>query len=185
VTVGARDIELLLLALAICLPAGCAHSAPEVPPVPPAVPAAPTVAPRAAAGTYNLTTSLARSRPAPRRSRGRTRTAPEPTATLRLAYRPLAAPDPTALSGTQLAATVNLPGYTRAPRGRSGQAAAWWPLPGDSVIVHFELPQQQTGLIDLRGVLKGDTLSGEIWYTSQQTGNASQMGTFRAVKRKR
>jgi hypothetical protein len=105
-----------------------------------------------------------------------------PPGTLELAYRPLAAPDATAASSTQLAATINLPGYTRAPRGRTGQAAVWWPLPGDSIIVHFQPPQSR-GSIDMRGALQGDTLSGDVWYTSQETGNAFQMGTFRAIKR--
>jgi hypothetical protein len=177
-------LELALLAVAAWQPAGCARSAPDVAPVPAAVPAAPTVAPNAAAGTYDLTTTLARPQPAPP-PRGRTRPAPRPAASLQLAYRPLAAPDATAPSGTQLAATVNLPGYTRAPRGRPGQAASWWPLPGDSVIVHFQPPQRQSGAIDLRGVLRGDTLSGEIWYTSLETGNVFQMGTFTAIKRRR
>jgi hypothetical protein len=179
-------LNLALIAVAARLAAGCAHSAPAVAPVPAAIPAAPTVAPNAAVGTYDLTTTLARTRPGPPpRSRGRARPAPGQSASLQLAYRPLAAPDATASSGTQLAATVNLPGYTRAPRGRTGQAASWWPLPGDSVIVHFQPPQQQNGAIDLRGVLKGDTLSGEIWYTSLQTGNVSQMGAFTAVKRRK
>jgi hypothetical protein len=39
--------------------------------------------------------------------------------------------------------------------------------------------------MDLRGALKGDTLSGEIWYTSSGSGTVFQMGTFRAVKQKR
>jgi len=168
-------------ALAVWLLAGCAHRAPDVI-VPAAVPAAPTVAPRAAAGTYDLTTSLARTQPT-RRTRQTARLEPLPS--LQLAYQALAAPDATAPSGTQLAASVNIPGYTQAPRGRPGQAASWWPLPGDSVVVHFQSPRQRNGTIDLRGVLKGDTLSGDIWYTSLQSGNAFQMGTFMAVKRKR
>jgi hypothetical protein len=90
-----------------------------------------------------------------------------PTATLELAYRPLAAPDATAASGTQLSATINLPGYTRAPRGRAGQAAVWWPLPGDSVIVHFQ-PPQGTGLVDLRGALHADTLAAPVSPAAQQ-----------------
>lgn len=174
-------LNLALGALAVCLLAGCAHS-PEMAPVPAAVPAAPTVAPHAAAGIYDLSTTLARTQPSRRTGRA---ARPEPGASLQLAYQALAAPDATAPSSTQLAATVNIPGYTRAPRGRPGQAASWWPLPGDSVVVHFLPPQQHTGTIDLRGMLKGDTLWGEIWLTSLQTGNASQMGTFMAVKRRK
>lgn len=165
-------------ALAALVLAGCSH--PPAPP--PAPPAAPVVAPHTATGTYDLTATLPGRQPP--RPRGRARPAPAPTPTLELAPRPLAALDATAPSGTQLSATISLPGYTRAPRGRTGQAASWWPLPGDSVIVHFQ-PPQSTGTIDLRGALKGDTLSGDVWYTSLQTGAAFQMGTFRAVKRKR
>lgn len=177
-------------ALAACLLAGCGHGAPDVVPVPAAVPAAPTVAPHVAAGSYDLTTTLARSQrtpqPQPTRRTGRPARAPAaPTPSLQLAYQALAAPDATAPSSTQLAAVVNIPGYTQAPRGRPGQAASWWPLPGDSVVVHFQPPQQHNGAIDLRGMLRGDTLAGEIWYTSLQTGSAFQMGTFTAIKRRK
>jgi hypothetical protein len=176
--------------LVIGLLAGCARNNPEpaaVAPAPP--PAAPTVAPHAASGNYNLTTTLKRTQPAPTpqrtaRSRRAARPAPEPTPSLQLDYQPLAAPDATAASSTQLAATVSVPGYTEAPRGRPGQAASWWPVPGDSVIVHWQTPRPG-GAIDLRGALKGDTLSGEIWYTSLETGSAFQLGSFTAVKRKR
>lgn len=168
-------------ALAALVASACSHA----PPPPPVPPAAPVVAPHAASGTYDLTTTLPSRQPAQTsRSRGRTRPAPGTTPTLELVYRPLAAPDATAPSSTQLSATINLPGYTRAPRGRTGQAAAWWPLPGDSVIVHFQ-PPQGTGIMDLRGALKGDTLSGDVWYTSLGTGAAFQMGTFKAIKRKK
>lgn len=167
--------------LAALLAAACAHA----PPPPAAPPAAPVVAPHAATGTYDLTTTLpSRQPPQTSRPRGRSRPAPAPAPALELTYRPVAAPDATASSSTQLAATINLPGYTRAPRGRTGQAAVWWPLPGDSVIVHFQ-PPQGAGLVDLRGTLRGDTLSGDVWYTSPGTGAAFQMGTFRAVKRKK
>jgi len=167
-------------ALMAVLFTACSHAPPPPPPV---RPAAPVVAPHEATGTYDLTTTLPNRQPPPR-PRGRGRQAPVPAATLELAYRPLAAPDATAASSTQLSATLNLPGYTRAPRGRTGQAAVWWPLPGDSVIVHFQPPQGK-GSMDMRGALRGDTLSGDVWYTSQETGNAFQMGTFKAIKRKR
>jgi len=168
-------------ALMAVLFTACSHAPPPPPPVPPA---APVVAPHEATGTYDLTTTLPNRQPPQPRPRGRGRQAPVPAATLELAYRPLAAPDATAASSTQLSATLNLPGYTRAPRGRTGQAAVWWPLPGDSVIVHFQPPQGK-GTMDMRGALRGDTLSGDVWYTSQETGNAFQMGTFKAIKRKR
>lgn len=166
------------VALALVV-AACSHA----PPPPPVRPAEPVVAPHAATGTYDLTTTLPSRQPSPT-SRGRGRAAPVVTPTLDLVYRPVAAPDATAGSNTQFAATLNLPGYTRAPRGRTGQAVVWWPLPGDSVIVHFQ-PPQATGLVDLRGALRADTLSGDVWYTSPGTGASFQMGKFRAVKRKK
>jgi hypothetical protein len=168
------------VALAVLVAAACSHAPP--PPVPPA---APVVAPHAATGAYDLTTTLPTHQPfQTSRSRGRSRPVPVAEPTLELVYRPVAAPDATAASGTQLSATINLPGYTRSPRGRTGQAAVWWPLPGDSVIVHFQ-PPQTTGLVDLRGALRGDTLSGDVWYTSLGTGASFQMGKFMAVKRKK
>lgn len=169
------------------LAAACSHAPPPPPPEPVAAPAGPVVAPHAASGVFDLTTTLPnRQQPQPQTSRPRGRARPNPlaTPTLELAYRSVAAPDATAASSAQFAATINLPGYTRAPRGRAGQAAVWWPLPGDSVIVHFQ-PPQGSGLIDLRGALQGDTLSGDVWFTSLGTGASFQMGTFRAVKRKK
>jgi hypothetical protein len=171
------------IAPAALLMAACSHAAP--PPPPPVPPAAPVVAPHVASGTYDLTTTLPSRQPVrPARQRGRVRPAVATRPTLELAYRAVAAPDATAASSTQLSATINLPGYTSAPRGRRGQAAVWWPVPGDSVIVHFQ-PLQGSGLVDLRGALQGDTLSGDVWYTSLGTGASFQMGTFRAIKRKR
>ena len=174
------------LMLCAGLVGGCAHPAPPVVATMPAVnPSAPVVEPHRATGSYALTTDLKNSQPAPpTRQRGRPRR-PPPAAvpSLRLTYQPSAAPDATATSSTQLAAIVNIPGYTRAPPGRVGQTAVWWPVPGDSVIVHFATPRGD-GQMDLRGMLVGDTLAGEIWYTSSSTGNVFQMGTFKAVKQK-
>jgi hypothetical protein len=169
------------VALAALVAAACSSA----PPPPPVRPAEPVVTPHAAAGTYDLTTTLPnRQPPQTARQRGRGRPAPVATPTLDLVYRPVAAPDSTTGSNTQFAATLNLPGYTRAPRGRTGQAVVWWPLPGDSVIVHFQ-PPQGTGFVDLRGALRADTLSGDVWYTSLGTGASFQMGTFSAIKRKK
>ncbi len=176
-----------VLLLVVVFLSGCAHRPPEpaVAAVPAVNPSAPVVEPHRATGSYVLTTDLKLSRPAapapPRRQR---RPPPAQVPALRLDFQPLAAPDATAASSTQLSATVIIPGYTRSPPGRTGQAAAWWPLPGDSVIVHLPTPGGD-GLMDLRGALKGDTLSGEIWYTSSGSGTVFQMGTFRAVKQKR
>lgn len=83
-------------------------------------------------------------------------------------------------SGTQYNATVILPGYTRAPRGRSGQIAAWWPGPLDSVIVQFT--GQQGAQIQMRGAVQGNRITGEIWYFSAGTGSSFQLGTFTAAK---
>ena len=168
--------------LAAGLAAGCAHRPAPAALVPVANPAAPVVTPRGASGTYDLLTTLAVSRrappPPPRRGQR------PPSATLRLDYQSLAAPDATATSTTQLAAAVSIPGYTRAPSGRLAQAAAWWPLPGDSVVVHFQASRGD-GVMELRGTLVADTLAGEIWFTSTASGSTYQMGTFKAVKRKR
>jgi hypothetical protein len=172
--------------LAVAPLSGCAHRPPEpaVAALPVVNPSAPVVEPHRATGSYLLTTDLERSRPAtPAPRRRQRRPPPAQVPALRLDFQPLAAPDATASSSTQLAASVNIPGYTRAPPGRIGQAAAWWPLPGDSVIVHFATPRGD-GLMDLRGMLKGDTLAGEVWYTSS-SGTVFQLGTFRAVKQKR
>ena len=180
----ARAALAALAWMAALLLAGCAHRPPEplTPTAPSVNPAAPVVEPHHASGNYLLTTDLKVSQAQPpTRTRGRSRR--PPPATLRLAFQPTAAPDATATSSTQLTATINLPGYTRAPPGRTGQTAVWWPLPGDSVVVHFVSPRGD-GLMDLRGLLQADTLSGEIWYTSSTTGNVFQMGTFRGVKQK-
>jgi hypothetical protein len=180
---GASALAVLWL-VAACL-SGCAHHAPSVATLPAVNPSAPVVNPHLATGSYALTTDLRASQPAsgppPRRQR---RVPPAQVPALRLDFQPLAAPDATAASGTQLSATVNIPGYTRSPPGRTGQTASWWPLPGDSVIVHFATPRGD-GLMDLRGMMKGDTLAGEIWYRSSSSGTAFQMGKFRAVKQKR
>ena len=177
----------LVLGCLVALGTGCAHAPPPEPPVAaapaPAVnPSARVVSSRRAAGSYALTTDLKTS-PAPPRTGGGRRPPPAPVANLRLDARTVATPDATASSSTQLAATVNIPGYTRAPSGRAGQAASWWTLPGDSLVVHFQTPRGD-GQMDLRGALQGDTLAGEIWYTSRSSGDVFQLGRFRAVKQK-
>jgi len=163
--------------------AACAHPpAPAPAPVVPAAnPAAPMVSPERAAGIYDLTTTLTVSRPAPRPRRGRR---PTPGPMLSLDTQPLAALDATATSSTQLVAGVAIPGYTQPPRGRTLQAAEWWPVPGDSVVVHFQTPRGD-GLMELRGALVADTLAGGVWFTSAASGSTYEMATFKAVKRKR
>jgi len=155
--------------------------APVVAPVPAAAP----MAPARAAGTYALQAVIqGRTIPAPAaaaRPRARAAATP-PAATLVLAARPPAALESTAPSTTQFAATVALPGYTMAPRGRMAQSGAWWPTVGDSVVVYWVTPRNAG--IALKGTLRGDTLSGDVWYTSLESGSEFQLGTFTAVRRR-
>jgi hypothetical protein len=138
------------------------------------------VAPAAAAGQYQLRVTLQQGQG---QSQGRGSTRPPAATTLRLDTQPAAAPmmGPSA----QFNAIIHVPGYTRPPRGRSGQAAAWWPSPGDSVIVQF-VPVQQGAQIQLRGALtrtdQRTDLSGEVWYLSLETGSTFQLGTFTATR---
>lgn len=163
--------------LGAALLVSCSRPAP--PPAPVSNPAAPVIGPRHAVGAYTLTTTLAvRGSP---RFRRPARPAP---GMLRLGYQQLALPFSSAASGTQLDATVSVPGYTRAPRGRVGEAAAWWPVPGESLVVHFPTPRSG-GFMELKGVFQADTITGEVWYTSPSSGSSYQVGAFRAVKRKR
>jgi hypothetical protein len=136
----------------------------------------PAFSPGAVAGQYTLRANLERqSATAQRQRRGRGQ---PPTTVLRLESTPTAAPDAATGSATQFNASIALPGYTRAPRGRSGQAAIWWPLGGDSLVVQFLSPQGAT--IQLRAAVQGTNLSGEIWYQSRQSGSSLQLGTFTA-----
>src|SRR5258708_1588228 len=97
---------------------------------------------------------------------------------LQLSATTTAAPLPGAGPGTQFNATVMLSGYTVAPRGRTGQAGAWWPIGGDSVVVEFA--SANAGEIQLRGAMRGRTIQGELWFLSGSTGATFQMGTFAA-----
>ncbi|MFI5280933.1 MAG: hypothetical protein ACHQU1_10575 [Gemmatimonadales bacterium] len=99
---------------------------------------------------------------------------------LQLSATPTAAPLPGSGSGTQFNATVALSGYTVAPRGRTGQAGAWWPIGGDSVVVEFA--SANSGEIQLRGAMRGRTIQGEVWFLSGSSGATFQMGTFTANK---
>jgi len=131
------------------------------------------ISPRAVVGTYQGDVALSN---AARGRSGRTRTT---RTQIRLESAATAVPAEGA-SGTQYNATVILPGYTRAPRGRSGQSAAWWPGPLDSVVVQFT--GQQGAQIQMRGALHGSRITGEIWYTSLETGSSFQLGTFSTTK---
>ncbi len=174
---------LVVLAL---LGAACSHPQPAVVPVPEAMPSpnlSTARSPTAVAGDFTLRAVIqGRTIPAPqpaRPPRGRAATAPVP-AILQLAPTPVAAPDAAVPSSTQLVAGVSLPGYTMPPRGRSTQSAAWWPGMGDSITVRWVTPRKAA--VWLRGVLRGDTLSGDVWYTMLETGNEFQLGTFTAVR---
>ena len=160
----------------IILAAGCSSApAPESAPAPAPEPAAPppghVLAPSAPAGNWRLRTEIQRQGGPPRSGRTPAETP------LVLTSTPAAAPQMGAPS-TTFNATVQVPGYTRPPRGRTGQAAAWWPVPGDSVIVQFAA--QHGDLMQLRGKLEGTTLRGEVWYLSMESGAVFQLGTFAA-----
>ena len=178
----------LLAALAVV---ACAKGRPAPPPAPEPAPAAaptpvsrPPLAPVLAAGTYTLQAVVqGRQIPGPPpQARARGRQAAPPAASLVLVARASAAPNGLAPSTTQLSATVALPGYTMAPRGRTQQAATWWPSGGDSLTVFWMTPRNAT--IALKGALRGDTLSGDVWYTSLESGAEFQLGTFNAVRRR-
>ena len=193
---AAHRLAALVVIMAV---AACSSARPAPPPAPAPEPAAaapvaalPPMAPARAAGTYVLQATIqGRTIPAPapapaaplRRGRAAAAPAQAPAASLQLTARPPAALDPAAPSIRQLAATVALPGYTLSPRGRLAQAASWWPVGGDSLVVFFTQPRRAAA-ISLRGVLRGDSLSGDVWYTSTSSGAEFQLGTFTAVRRR-
>lgn len=164
----------------------CARPQPAPEPVPEPAPAAATapaapLAPSRAAGLYDLQVQIqGRPQPAapPRRAaRGRGAAGP----TLQLLASTAAALEPTAPSMTQFTAAVALPGYSMPARGRTTQAASWWPTGGDSVVVYWVTPQRAWSL---RGALRADTLAGEFWTTSVESGIEFQQGRFTAVRRR-
>jgi hypothetical protein len=86
-------------------------------------------------------------------------------------------------AGPQYGARIAMPGYSaRAPRGQTGQAANWWPVLGDSVVVQFS--QGTRSQIQLRGRLQGNAIRGEIWFLSLESGSTFQLGTFSATKQR-
>ena len=195
---GMAAARQLAVPLVVLTAAACSCTRPASPPAPAPEPAVaapvaalPPMAPARAAGTYVLQATIqGRTIPAPapppaapRRGRAAAAPAQAPAASLQLTARLPAALDPSAPSITQLAATVALPGYTVSPRGRLAQAASWWPVGGDSLVVFFTQPQRAAA-ISLRGVLRGDSLRGDVWYTSTSSGAEFQLGTFTAVRRR-
>jgi len=168
---------------ALILLGACSHAAPPAPPAPdPAPGPAPsaTFTPGAATGSYVLRTVIqapgGARRPAPRRG-----AAAREGTTLRLETTRLAAPLTGVEATTQFTATIAIPGYTRVPRGRAGQVAAWWPIPGDSLVIQFPAPRGNAS-VQLRGARRGQALSGDIWYISTATGTTFQLGTFTASR---
>lgn len=183
----------VVMAAALAAVAACSHPAPAPAPAPEAAPPpAPTAGPppNAVGSTFDLraviqgrTIPAPAPAPAPPRRRGRGRVVTVPlAAVLQLTPTPVAASDPAASARTQLRAEVSLPGYTMPPRGRTTQAATWWPGNGDSVTVRWVTPRNAA--VSLRGTLHGDTLSGEVWYTLLDTGSEFQLGTFTAVRQR-
>lgn len=161
----------LLVSLAIA----CHRGAPETVATPEAGPPQPApiamaLTPAAAAGSYRLRANIQSSRRTSQSGQG---------GTIQLSGTPTAAPVQGA-TGTQFNAIVALAGYTRAARGRSGQAAAWWPIGGDSVVVQFT--SSGSGEIQLRGAFHGRAIQGEVWFLSTSTDATFQMGTFIATK---
>jgi hypothetical protein len=143
----------------------------------PPVAAPPTttlLSPARVAGTYRLMAAI-------ERGSGRAGQRPQagPATVLILQPAPVAAPDASIHSATQFGASVNLRGYTRAPRGRSGQAAAWYPVPGDSIVIQFASQVQRGAQVQLRGAFSGRRLSGDIWFVTAE-GTTFQLGTFSA-----
>jgi len=162
--------------------AACSRTPPPKPlPAPEEAPApapGPLIVPSSAAGVYQLRSEL-QGRGQPRNTRGA-----RATSSLLLDTQPTAVPTMGAASGAQFNATVALPGLTHPPRGRTAQAAAWWPIPGDSVIVQFDTARDGV-LIQLRGLVNGSTIQGEVWYISLNTSASFQIGTFTATKQPR
>jgi hypothetical protein len=182
-TVGrsaAAAVPIVLAVLSCSRPQPVPEPVPE--PAPAAVALAAPLAPARAAGLYDLQVQIqGRTQPAapPRRAaRGRAAAGP----TLQLLATTAAALEPTAPSMTQFTAAVALPGYSMPARGRTTQAASWWPTGGDSVVVYWVTPR--SAAIALRGALRGDTLSGDVWYTSMESGTEFQLGRFTAVRRR-
>jgi hypothetical protein len=172
--------------LGLLAAAACSRPQPAVAPSPEAAPTPPPRAaqpPTAVAGTFRLQ-AVIQGRTIPTAPRGASRAraaAVAASAVLELRPTATAAPDHGVPSGTQLAAAVALPGYTMPPRGRSRQAATWWPGAGDSITVRWVLAQRNAA-VWLRGILRGDTLGGDVWYTLMESGSEFQLGNFTAVR---
>ena len=142
---------------------------PATPPQPSAM-----VTPSSAAGAWRIRPQIQTGNKPPQQRSA------QPQASMTLSAEPAAVPMMGAPSGMQFNATITLPGYSHAARGRSGQAAAWWPIGGDSMVVQFS--QGSGGDVQLRGAFSGSAISGDIWYISNSSGSTFQLGTFTAAK---
>lgn len=173
-----RRQEKARLAAVLLLVAGCAKpAAPPPPPAPapepeppPAV-VAPAPAVAAVAGRYRLAADVPR-----RQARGRARGTPATPLTLQAAV--ARSPDGMTAVSRQYVATATIPGYAAAARGR--ESAWWWPIAGDSVVIHLIL--RDGNRLQLRGAVSRTVLRGEVWFMSGQTGTTYQLGTFTATR---
>jgi hypothetical protein len=178
---AAAAASLALALLSCARPKPVPEPVPEPDPAAVAAPSAP-LAPARAAGLYDLQVQIqGRNQPAAPPRRGARGRAAAGGPTLRLLATAAAALEPTAPSMTQFTAAVALPGYSMPARGRTTQVASWWPTGGDSVTVYWLTPR--SAAISLRGALRGDTLSGDVWYTGDG-GTEFQLGRFTAVRRR-
>ncbi len=172
------------ITIAICAVAvatACSSSPrPEAAPAPAVQPSAPPttlmMVPAAAIGTWRLQVDIQSGNRPPQR----TRRDPQASMTLTSLHADaMFAGGPS----SQYGATITVPGYSRpARRGRAGQAASWWPIAGDSIVVQFTQGQQSRGDIQLRGALHGTSLRGEVWYSAGETGSVFQLGVFSGTK---
>ncbi len=166
--------------LALAVVTACGSSAPVRTPQPPPPEAAPPttsrLTPTRVAGVYRLRAQIQG------QQRGRGRAASQARAgTLRLDNAPVAVPEPGIPSAAQFGASISLAGYTRAPRGRTTQTAAWYSISGDSLVVQFETAAAAGAQLQLRGVVTGQSLRGDVWFLNS-AGDTFQLGTFVATK---
>jgi len=163
----------LTMAVALTTAACASAPAPAPAPAPVEAPSPQLLSPTSVSGSYRLRADIQS------QSHGRARR--RAVSTLILGNQALAVPIEDG-PGQGFSANISLPGYTRPPRGRTTQSAAWWPIDGDSVVVQFS--QGDHGQIQLRGAVSPRAIAGEIWYVSE-SGSTFQLGTFTAQKRSR
>jgi len=171
---GKAHVVALFVLLSACAkaapPPPAAEPAPPAPPVAtPAVAALPTVA--AVTGRYQLRTDLPRRQAA---ARGRQRAVP--ATPLQLLSTAARSPDGMTAVSRQFVATATIPGYAASARGR--ESAWWWPIAGDSVVIHTVTRDGHR--LQLRGAVSRTAIQGEVWITAGD--NTYQLGTFTATR---